>query len=165
MAPKSKSKKSATRKKLSKSLAWTKGFQEIYFEAIESQAHTNALFRKMAAQANGSKNFNVLLFSSEAEVKALSYLIQQYNFKGLVRVSNGLAKEEQRALKDKAKELDLPFGKEWGQLGLPLEEWGQLGWVLGFRSWRFVGLRFDVTLVVEKRIWIWMWGEYHVFKV
>nr|POE72635.1 hypothetical protein CFP56_18636 [Quercus suber] len=66
----------------------------------------------MAAQANGSKDFNVLLFSSKAEAEALSYLIQRYNFKGLVRVSNGLAKKEQRALKDKAKELDLPLGKE-----------------------------------------------------
>ena len=106
MAPKSKS------KKLSKSLAWTKRFQEIYSEAMDSQARTNALFQRMAAEANGSRDFSVLLISSEEELEAVSYLIQQYNFKGLVRVSGGLAKEEQRALKDKAKELDLPLRME-----------------------------------------------------
>ena len=60
MAPKSKLKKSAAGKKLSKSLAWTKGFQEIYSEAMTNTLNLEYMDRERIGKRQKSPNsFNL----------------------------------------------------------------------------------------------------------
>ena len=60
MAPKSKLKKSAAGKKLSKSLAWTKGFQEIYSKAMTNTLNLDYIDRERTENRKKSPNsFNL----------------------------------------------------------------------------------------------------------
>ena len=77
-----------------------------------SQEHTDSLFQRVNEVAEEGKKFPILLFSNEDEGQALNVLVKKYNYKGAVKVTQGVSKKEQRTLENLAKDLQLPLLQE-----------------------------------------------------
>ena len=86
-----------------------KKINNTHHEALASERQTNALFKQANGSVENAKKFSVLLFSSEGKAHALSVIVRKYNFKGPVKVTKGLLKDEQRILKKVSKRLLLPL--------------------------------------------------------
>ena len=95
--------------KVAGSLSFVRNFQDVYRQAVVSMEQTEALFHQVNAVAQEGKNFPVLLFSNEEEVRILGVLFEKYNYKGVVQVAHGVSKDKQRDLKRFARELELPL--------------------------------------------------------
>ena len=78
-------------------------------EALASQWQTDALFEQVNDIVENAKKFHVILFSNEAEAHALSVFVWKYNFKGRVKVTKWISKNEQWILKKVGRRLLLPL--------------------------------------------------------